>query len=119
MTNPSPAVLVAREELARLYAAPSLDDGDLARLPVLAAALGVAVRVRRDWRCHLHNLVRRWRALMLALLLLALLLAPSVAEAQATVRCRRGTEPGFYRGGGRTVAVCYVYRGPRGVKVLP
>ena len=51
MTNPSPAVLVAREELARLYAAPSLDDGDLARLPVLAAVLGVAVRVRRvDWR---------------------------------------------------------------------
>lgn len=47
----TPATLAARLELARLYAAPSLDDGDLARLPVLAAALGVAVRVRRvDWR---------------------------------------------------------------------
>ncbi len=76
-------------------------------------------RERRDWREHLHNLVRRWRALMLALLLLAVLLAPSQAEA-GTVVCRRGTEPGFYRGGGRTVAVCYVYRGPRGAgKVLP
>lgn len=75
-------------------------------------------RERRDWREHLHNLVRRWRALMLALLVLALLLAPNVAEA-GTVVCRNGTEPGFYRGGGRTVAVCYVYRGPRGARVLP
>ncbi len=51
MTHPSPATLAARAELARLYAAPSLDADDLARLPVLAATLGVAVRVRRvDWR---------------------------------------------------------------------
>ncbi len=51
MTHPSPATLAARHELARLYAAPCLEDGDLARLPVLAAALGVAVRVVRvDWR---------------------------------------------------------------------
>lgn len=50
MTHPSPATLAARDELARLYAAPSLDAGDLARLPVLAAALGVAVRVWRvEW----------------------------------------------------------------------
>ncbi len=33
----TPATLAARAELARLYAAPSLDDGDLARLPVLVA----------------------------------------------------------------------------------
>lgn len=47
----TPATLAARDELARLYAAPSLDADDLARLPVLAATLGVAVRVRRvDWR---------------------------------------------------------------------
>ncbi len=76
-------------------------------------------RERRDWREHLHNLVRHWRALMLAALLLALLLAPGVAEAGTVVCRRRGTEPGFYRGGGRTVAVCYVYRGPRTAKVLP
>ncbi len=51
MTHPSPATLAARADLARLYAAPSLDDGDLARLPVLAAVLGVAVRVKRvEWR---------------------------------------------------------------------
>ncbi len=47
----TPATLAARDELARLYAAPCLEPADLARLPVLAAALGVAVRVRRvDWR---------------------------------------------------------------------
>ncbi len=47
MTHPSPSTIAARDELARLYAAPCLEDGDLARLPVLAAALGVAVRVVR------------------------------------------------------------------------
>ena len=47
----TPATLAARAELARLAAAPSLDADDLARLPVLAAVLGVAVRVVRvDWR---------------------------------------------------------------------
>ncbi len=47
----TPAILAARAELARLYAAPSLDADDLARLPVLAAVLGVAVRVKRvEWR---------------------------------------------------------------------
>ena len=36
------------------------------------------------------------------------------AQAQTTVRCSRGTQPGFYHAGGRTVGVCFVYR-PRGV----
>ncbi len=38
----TPATSAARAELARLYAAPSLDAADLARLPVLAATLGAA-----------------------------------------------------------------------------
>lgn len=46
----TPAVLAARAELARLAAAPLLDADDLARLPVLAATLGIAVRVKRaEW----------------------------------------------------------------------
>ena len=44
-------------------------------------------RERRDWRAHLHNLVRRWRALMLAALVLAVLL-PSAAN--AAPRCPNG-----------------------------
>lgn len=46
----APAITAARLELAALQAQPSLDAADLARLPVLAAALGVAVRGERwDW----------------------------------------------------------------------
>lgn len=41
---------MARAELSAMMAAPHLSPRDLERLPVLAACLGVAVRVRRiDW----------------------------------------------------------------------
>ena len=46
----SPSEIAARDELAALLAAPCLSGDDLRRLPILAAALGVALRVRRvDW----------------------------------------------------------------------
>lgn len=52
----------ARDELAALAAAPQLSDRDLARLPVLAAVLGVAVRVRRvDWSAGVDHAVRTER----------------------------------------------------------
>ena len=52
----------ARDELAALWAAPQLSDRDLARLPVLAAALGVAIRVRRvDWSAGVDHTVRTER----------------------------------------------------------
>lgn len=52
----------ARDELAALWAAPQLSDRDLARLPVLAAVLGVAVRVRRvDWSAGVDHTVRTER----------------------------------------------------------
>jgi len=54
------------------------------------------------------------KRIIITLALLATLLAPQVAQAQTTVRCRYPAQPGFYRANGRTVAVCYVYR-PRGV----
>ena len=44
---PSPTERAARLELAQLAAQPSLDADDLLRLPVLAAALGVAVHGER------------------------------------------------------------------------
>ena len=46
----SPSEIAARDELAALLAAPCLFDDDLRRLPILAAGLGLAVRVARvDW----------------------------------------------------------------------
>ncbi len=45
-------------------------------------------RERRAERGRLHRLMRRFNAWLFALLLLALLLAPSVAEAQATVQAQ-------------------------------
>lgn len=49
-------------------------------------------RDRRDWRARLHAFRRRLNALLCALLLLAVLLAPSVAQA-GTVRCRWPWQP--------------------------
>lgn len=46
----SPDQKMAHAELSAMLAAPHLSPRDLERLPVLAACLGVAVRVRRlDW----------------------------------------------------------------------
>jgi len=58
----TPQESAARDELAALWAAPQLSDRDLARLPVLAAVLGVAVRVRRvDWSAGVDDTVRTER----------------------------------------------------------
>ena len=76
-------------------------------------------RERRSWRTRLHDLLRRFNALALAVLVLAMLLAPSVAQAQTTVRCRLPAVPMFYhverRGVPITVGICRVPRYIRGV----
>lgn len=59
--HPSPTETAARLELDTLAAQPSLDAADLARLPVLAAALGVAVHGERwAWGADLVGVCERW-----------------------------------------------------------
>ena len=51
----SPEQKMAHAELSAMLAAPHLSSRDLERLPMLAACLGVAVRVRRlDWSAGVH-----------------------------------------------------------------
>ncbi len=60
----SPSEIAARDELAALLAAPCLSGDDLRRLPILAAALGVALRVRRvDWGQGVDGLSRAERVI--------------------------------------------------------